>query len=164
MEDRDHRLNAVGIVQNPALGSVLLWHFGKEFQNESVAEVPVLNLHLLVLPLLLHAKTLDVIKSTFPSSGLGQVVNKLSAQRELVLSIHHRACSMRELSMNSISTGVSSRLLSVNYETARVRSNDAKPPSLPESLKYHTRGAEKLGLWFARISAPQVFSLLQVEP
>jgi hypothetical protein len=164
MAQSEFHLSTVGLVQNPAFGSLLLWNFGKSFQKESISELPLLNLHFLVLPLLLHAKTLEKIRTTFPSSGLGQLVSKLSEQREQILSIHNRTQSMRELTLNSVSAGIACQLLHLDYKSAKVRSNEAKPPIAPERLKHHIKGAEKLGIWFARVPPQQVFSLLQVEP
>ena len=153
----------VALVQNPAFGALLLWRFGKSYQQEKVTEQPYLNLHFLVLPMILHASTLEKIRSTNLSSGLAQVANKLGTEREHLLSIHPRALAMRDLTLESVATGIASNLLHLNYETASLRSNDASPPKLPERLKYHSRGAEKLGVWFARLKPEQVFTLLKVE-
>lgn len=153
----------VALVQNPAFGAILLWKFGKTYQQEKVAEYPCLNLFFLVLPMLLHTGTLEKIKSTNRSSGLVQVANKLANERENLLSIHPRALAMRNLTLQSVATGVVSSLLHLNYETASLRSNDASPPKPPERLKYHLRGAEKLGVWFAGLEPAQVFALMKVE-
>lgn len=161
--ETDRNPSIVSLVQNPALGALLLWKFGKTFQEEKVTELPLLHSHFLVLPLLFHGETLENIRTTNPSSGLPQLAKKLSEQRELLLAIHPRTLSMRNLTLESIATGVAAKQLHINYGDGSVRSNDSKPPSLPERLKYHIRGAEKLGLWFARLNQKQVFSLLRVE-
>ena len=156
--------STVSLVQNPAFGAFLLWQFGRSYQEEKVTELPVLNLHFLVLPLLLHAKTLDKISSTKPGSGLAQVANKLAAERDQLLSVHRRALIFRSLTMESIGTGIASQLLQLDYNTGRMRSNEARAPRTPERLRYHLRGAEKLGTWFARLGTDHVYSLLRVEP
>lgn len=153
----------IALVQNPAFGALLMWEFGRSFQAENVGDLPILNFHFLLLPLLLHSSTLEKIKSTNLSSGLVQVVNKLSNEREQLLSVHPRALAMRGLTIESVASGISGGLLHLDYRTAKIRSNDASPPAPPERLKYHIRGARKLGTWFAKLNAEQVFVLLKVE-
>lgn len=156
--------STVSLVQNPAFGALLLWQFGRSYQQEKPTDLPVLNLHFLVLPMLLHARTLEKIKSTNPSSGLAQVANKLAAEREQLFSIHGRALVFRSLTLESVGTGIASQLLHLDYDTGKMRSNEARAPRTPERLRYHVRGAEKLGKWFARLGPDHVYSLLRVEP
>ena len=151
-------------VQNPAFGARLLWSFGKGFQEESLGELSRLPSSFLILPLVLHTPTLGLIKSTNLPSGLTKLVAKLAQRREDLLAIHDRARAMRELTLDSIAAGVTTGLLTVNYETGRVRANEAQIPIPPERLKFHVSSAEKLGRWIARISEGHAFSLLQVEP
>jgi hypothetical protein len=157
-------ISPVALVQNPAFGSLLLWNFGRGFQAELVGELPVLTPFFLALPLVLHGPTMRIIKSTNQSSGLAKFVSKLAEERERLFAVHDRAMAMRSLTLESIATGISAKLLSLDYDTASVRSNDVRPPSSPERLKYHVASAQKVGRWFARLPPNQVFSLLQVEP
>lgn len=157
-------ISPVTLVQNPAFGSLLLWNFGTNYQSEKIGELPVLTLFFLVLPLVLHGSTMRAISSTNQSSGLSKLVSKLTEERERLFAVHDRALAMRNLTLESLGTGISSNLFSVDYRTAEVRSNDVKPPHMPERLKHHITSAQKLGRWFARLPASQIFSLLQVEP
>lgn len=157
-------LSPVALVQNPAFGSLLLWSFGRGFQSERIDVLPVLTPFFLTLPLVLHGPTMRIIRSTNQSSGLAKFVSKLAEERERLFAVHDRALAMRNLTLESVAAGVAAKLLSVNYETAEVRSNDSKPPSVRERLKHHVASAEKLGRWFARLPANQVFSLLEVHP
>lgn len=156
--------SSIALVQNPALGALLMWTFGKAYQQEAVARTAQFPSFFLVLPLVYHAATLKHITSTYPSSGLAQVARKLGEERELLIGIHSRTMKMRELTLASIATGISSTLLHLDYKTGHIRSNEARPPKSPERLKYHVSGADKLGRWFARLSPEQPFSLLWVEP
>lgn len=131
---------------------------------EKVGELPILTPFFLVLPLLLHGPTLREIRSTNQSSGLSRFVLKLADHREHLVAVHHRALAMRELTLQSVATGIATKLLHVDYDTAVVRSNEAKPPRPPERLRYHFSSAEKLGRWFGRLPAGHVFSLLKVDP
>jgi hypothetical protein len=157
-------LSPVALVQNPAFGSLLLWNFGRGYQAEDVGELPVLTSFFLTLPLVLHGPTMRVIKSTNQSSGLAKFVSKLGEERERLFAVHDRALAMRALTLESVAAGVSAKLLKIDYDTAMVRANEAKPPALPERLKHHVASAEKIGRWFARLPPNQVFSLLQIEP
>jgi len=159
-----HELSPIELVQNPAFGSIVLWHFTKGFQDESVSRLPNLELLFLVFPLVLHARTLEQIGSTFPSSGLGKLVIKLSENREDLLAIHERARSMRLLTLQSVGTALSTEIMSLSYATANMRANEVKIPRQAERNKPHLTGAEKLGRWIARVPASQAFSLLQVYP
>ena len=154
----------VELVQNPAFGAHLLWSFGRGYQAEKVGDLPHLPGFFLVLPMTLHGPTLAAIKSTNLPSGLSKLVAKLAEERERLFAVHDRAVSMRELTLQSVAIGIGTKLIHVDYGTAAVRSNDLKPPSAPERLKFHVSAAEKLGRWFARLPSSQVFSLLQVEP
>lgn len=154
----------VSLVQNAAFGSVLLWHFGRGFQTEKPDELPYMTSFFLVLPLILHAPTLREIKSTNVSSGLSKLTEKLSEKREALFAIQDRAISLRPLTLESIAAGESTRLLTVDYKTARIRANDVKAPAPPERLRFHYSNSDKLGRWFARLSLGQAFTLLHIEP
>ncbi|MGY0713279.1 three component ABC system middle component [Azospirillum argentinense] len=160
----NHHFSPVGLVQNPAFGAVVLWQFGRGFQAEKIDALPPLNSFFLVLPIILHAETLEVVRSTYPSSGLAKFVSKVAESRERLYAIHERAVALRGLTLESVAAGVSSQLLSVNYESAAIRANELKLPTPVEGIKIHLAGAERLGRWFSRLPQGQVFKLLQVEP
>lgn len=154
----------VRLVQNPAFGAVVLWRFGRGFQSEKIDTLPSLNIFFLVFPILLHAETLDVVSSTYSTSGLARFISKVAENRERLYAIHERAVALRGLTLESVAAGVASKLLSVNYETAAVRANEIKPPKPAEGIKAHLAGADRLGQWFARLPPSQVFAMLHVVP
>lgn len=157
------QLSAVAQVQNPAFGALLLWRFVRGYQAEKPGELPVFTLLFLLLPLILHRSTMDVVRSTNQSSGLAKFVAKLGDERERLFAVHERTLALRGLTLESIATGLSTKLLWVDYERALVRANEVKLPATPERLKHHLASAEKLGRWFARLPPSLVFSLLKVE-
>src|SRR3546814_16848028 len=59
----------VDLIQNPALGALLLWRFARTYQGEVAREVP-LHLAFLVLPMVLHQGSRNEIVSTRKASGL----------------------------------------------------------------------------------------------
>jgi hypothetical protein len=157
-----HRLNEVDLVQNSAFGAVLLWQFGLAYQQEGTA-IPSLPLSFIVLPVCLHASTVAVISSTRKSSGLSLFAAKLGEVPESLLAIHARARALRALSFGSLAVASRSGLVTVHYEIAAVRSNDTKPPLVPERLKHNVDAAAKLGYWCSNLSLGQIANLLKLE-
>lgn len=164
MRGPNHQFSPVSLVQNPAFGAVVLWQFGRGFQAEKIDDLPLLNSFFLVLPIILHAETLEIARKTYPSSGLAKFVSKVAESRERLYAIHERAIVLRGLTLESVAAGISSQMLRVNYETAAVRANELTLPTPAEGIKFHLAGADRLGRWFARLPLSQVFKLLQVEP
>ena len=121
---RSVELSPIAQVQNPAFGALLGWRFVRGFQSEKPGELPVFHLLFLLLPVVLHRPTLEVIRSTNQSSGLARFVGKLGEERERLLAVHERALALRSLTLESIATGVAARLLWIDYENALVRANE----------------------------------------
>lgn len=157
-------LSPIEAVQNPALGSTLLWKFGSAYQDESSGDLPNLLLFFLVLPLAFHAATAAEITSTKTGSGLSKLVEKLGEEREKLIAVHARASAMRALTLESLSTALAARILRIEHGTALVRANEVTLPKLPERLKPLLPAADRLGRWFSRLPDSQCFSLLQVYP
>jgi hypothetical protein len=155
----------IELVQNPALGSVLLWVFARAYQAEKAEEVPV-HLSFLVLPLVLHSGSLAGIVSTRKASGLTVFAAKLGEQRENLLAVHDRAHALRALTLQSIGLGTQSGLLTVDYQAATLRGNTldgGEPPHSPERMRNMRPAAEKLGCWLAKMDIQQIASILRVE-
>ena len=159
-------LSEIEIIQNPALGSYLLWRYGREFQKGQEVPSPVL-LSFLVLPLLMHKPTVRLVTSTFKRSGLSLFAAKFGENREDLLAVQGRAAALRPLTLQSLAIGTAARLLTVNYEAGTMRANQLdeglKSPTLPERLKAMVPAAEKLGHWFATSGSHQVAMTLRVE-
>ena len=158
-------LTEMEIVQNPALGAFVLWRFGLGYQSED-GRPAILPLAFLVLPLVLHRPTLEVINSTRKASGLVLFAAKLGEQRELLFAVHERALALRHLTLQSISMGLAGRLLTLDYDTATLRANtlepDAPKPKLPERIRSLSGAADKIGYWFSKVTLHQLASALAV--
>lgn len=159
-----NNVSSIEAVQNSAFCAVIISSFGRGYQEEMLAKLPLVHFAFLVLPLILHRPTLDIISSTNQSSGFGKFVEKLSRQREDLIAVHGRALIMRRLTLDALSTGVASGLLSILYEEALFRANDVPIRRSPERIKPYTVGAEKLGHWMTRVPPASIFSLLRVRP
>jgi hypothetical protein len=160
----DNSISSIEAVQNSAMGAVILWSFGRGYQEEVLGRLPLLHLGFLVLPIVLHRPTLDLISGTYVSSGLGKFIEKFEQHREDLMAVHTRTLLMRRLSLQAISTGVTTGLLSIVYEEARLRSNEARIRRPTERIRPYTAAAEKLGRWVARVPTATAFSLLRVSP
>ena len=110
------------IVQNPALGAYVIWRFGLGFQSDD-SRPSSLPLVFLVLPLLFHRQTLQVIGSTRKASGLTLFAAKLGEERENLLAVHERARLLRTLTFESLVLGIQGKLLSLDYGEASMRAN-----------------------------------------
>lgn len=161
-----HSLNELNIVQNPALGAYMLWQFGTAFRsiNEQNPKLPAV---FLVLPIVLHLPTLDLVSKTLKTSGLALFASKLAEREENLLAIHTRAAALRHLTLRSLSFAANANIITIIYADATVRANPLPPKTkkaaIPERLKAMTNGAEKLGYWFAKMDLPQIASTLRVE-
>jgi hypothetical protein len=159
-------LSEIEIIQNPALGEYAIWRFGLGFQSDD-SRPASLPLAFLILPLVLHRPTLEMIGSTQRASGLALFAAKLSRERENLLAVHERALALRQLSLQSIAMGIDERLLTIDYASATIRANTHEPsvrkPILPERIKGFQGAAEKLGYWFSKLGLHQIASTLSVE-
>lgn len=156
-------------IQNPALCAVLLWRFACAYnQNHPTRDHAPVLLVFIVLPLVLHRLTLDLIVATRNLSGLRACVAKFSTSSEnkqdLVLAVHHRADRLRQLSLDALRTATSRRLLSVSPNGRVI------PLSLTEPSNSFTRpivplikGAERLGYWFSQLSIHEIAVILKVR-
>ncbi len=156
-------LHEIEIVQNPGLGSVIIWKFGLGFQAETGSVSPPMPLVFLVLPIALHTPTLDLVISTRVGSGLALFTSKLDVDRENLLAVHSRALALRALSLQSIVIGVRTQLLSIDYEDASVRANTKRAPTPPDRIARLISGSEKLGRWCGRLNLVQIANLLRID-
>lgn len=166
MREVSRPLGEAALIQNPALGAFALWNFGLSYQAEQ-AERPALPLAFIVLPLVLHQETRELIGSTLKASGLALFAEKLGERRENLLAVHHRAFQLRKLTLESIAVGASTRLLTIDYDAARLRANSlegrSKRPQLPEKIKWINAATEKLGHWFAAVPDHQIARTLKID-
>lgn len=157
-------LSEVDLVQNAALGSVLVWHFGIGYQERAASVPPPLLLSFIVLPICLYSQTLSDVLSTRRASGLSLFAEKITNSRENLLAIHPRALAMRELTFESIGIGVGGGLLTIDYPGATLRSNQSeKTPELPERIKDLWEAAGRLGYWCGAMPIGHISSLLRMD-
>ena len=93
-------------VQNPALGALLLWRFAVGYSASGTHSAVPMPLMFLVLPVLFHEETSDMLTSTLVKSGLRMFVSKFEessvSKNDLILALHDRAAEMKGLSLDSM--------------------------------------------------------------
>ena len=157
-------------VQNPALGAALLWRFASGYAQGSGENTPTpLPLLFLVLPIMFHQEIEQLLSSTQEGSGLRKCVSKFTDSRmsktDLIFSIHTRALEMRELSMNSLSIAISSKLIMIDTDTGMAIPLTLTPPKhgIQQSVLTFLRNAEKLGVWCSQVSLYEASNILKVR-
>jgi hypothetical protein len=155
-------LSEVDLVQNPALGAVLLWRYALGFQGDAYAPVP-LPLLFLVLPICFHRRSLESAVRTRKNSGLALFAARLGEVREDLLAIHTRALAFRQLTIDSLSVAVKARLTTIDYQHATARASTLRAPEMPDAVMELSDAADKFGHWCASLSLSQVALLLKVH-
>ena|SRR5438128_124949 len=150
------------LIQNPVFGATLMWRFGLGYQERSLSEPPTLPLFFIVLPVCIHAETIQEVLSTRKSSGLALFAAKVGEVREDLLAIHERALRLRDLTLESIGLAVQYRWLTADYSKAELRANQSRGPTPGERIKPMWDAAEKFGYWCAGAGLKQTTLLLQM--
>ncbi len=156
-------------VQNSALGAVLIWRYtaGWTKHNKENAH-PTLPLLFLVLPILFHRDTWEILKSTQRQTGLHGFAEKFSKSNsrksDVLMGVQSRAVSWRKLTWECVQLGVRARLLSLSKSNATVIPlTTTTPGDVPPSIRPLLSNAEKLGQWCANLSMFEVATILKVQ-
>jgi hypothetical protein len=162
----DELKREIYLVQNPAIGAAILWRFVCGYydaDNES-REIP-LPLLFLVLPIIFRADLRDVIGSTYKSSGLQKVSEKLFASKraDLFCSLQDSAEQYRDITLAAINIAIGAKLLSLSCKTALVMPIQVKTSKMPKSSENLLKLAEKLGVWCSSLSLHEISTLLKVR-
>jgi hypothetical protein len=155
--------SVVEVVQNPALGAAAVWSAASGHYIEDERPLPF-HLAFLVLPIVLHRETRDIVSSTYESSGLVKFAFKYKGHEDNLLAVHTRSLMLRTLTLDSISTALAAQLLSLDYANAaltpaKVRGRPRQARDTEEILD----AATKVGRWFAQLPLWQICSMLRVE-
>jgi Family of unknown function (DUF6521) len=154
------------LVQNPALGGVLLWRFCVAYAAEHrTHEGPPLQLTFLVLPMTFHRGTFEELSGTRGSIHLfaEKFARSDTSKSDMLLGIQSRAVEFRELTMESVSLALKARLVTLVSSTGRlVALSSSKSSTFPQSVRQLATGAERLGKWFAVMSLFEIENILKV--
>ena len=159
-----HRsLDEVYLVQNPALGAILIWEFVKGFVRQSAGRLPELPLLFIVLPIVFNETLRTAISGTNPSSGLRLFATKFSKDQEVLLALQRRMLILRPTSLSSLSIGLESGLLTLNVSTASVDCTTKRyPPKTRMAVRELGKHADKLGGWCGSLTLQEVQAALRI--
>jgi len=160
-------LKEVRVLRNPALGAFLMYRLALAYSQENeLAENAPINLLFLVLPILYYRDTHDIVSSTQKKTGLSGYAAKFvtNNRSDVLLFIHDRAVEMRELSYDALRSGTLYELFQIDKETGRViaATRRTSESSIPKSVEAMGRQADKLGIWFSKLSLLDISSYLKV--
>lgn len=155
-------------IQNPALGAAALWRFCCGYvEAHPVGDSPRLPLLFLVLPIVLHVATAELLRRTRPSSGLRAFAAKFGdsqiSKQDLLLQVHERAIRWRLLSLQSIELAAAGHLLQLFEEGGATPLSRTKARGLPDEVKQLLADAEKLGAWCGQLTLHEVTTTLKVR-
>ncbi len=156
-------------LQNPAFCGILLWAFCREYyDSHSTHNGAPFALTFLVLPMVLHEGTRQLILGTQPSSGLRFFTEKFSspqiAQSDALATLQRRVEITRKLTMDSMQMLLGCGLLSLEPESGFLLASKARglPQQIPESMDPLIRAAKRLGRWTSALTVYEVTATLRL--
>lgn len=157
------------IMQNPALGAVLLWRFADSYLKSAPDQKNIpLQFLFLPLPMILHESTFGHIWSTQIGSGLRRFAAKFnepsSSQLDILLDLNRRAYLMRPRTLESLQLALKTGLIVVDQNGGLFLGNpssDMKP--FNQTTKRMCSAAEKLGSWFAPLTIKEIATTLHIN-
>lgn len=158
-------------IQNPALGAAVLWRFCcgyvEAHPEGDLPRLPRLPLLFLVLPIVLHQATAELLRRTRPSSGLRAFAAKFGdsqvSMQDLLLQIHERAVRWRALSLQSIELAAAGHLVQLSDGGEVIPLSRTKARGLSDEVKQLLADAEKLGAWCGLLTLHEVTTTLKVK-
>lgn len=151
-------------VQNPAIGSAILWRFSCGYYKSQSKAVPF-PLLFIVLPIIFREDLRVVITSTQKRSGLSKVSEKLFKEKTTneLYTINNTAIELRPLTLDSIRIGIACGLLAVNYKTAEVYPLVETSKRMSVEVNKLLDASEKLGIWCSEMSLMEICKWLKVR-
>ncbi|WP_068635366.1 MULTISPECIES: three component ABC system middle component [Zoogloeaceae] len=155
-------------IQNPALGAAALWRFCCGYvEAHPVGDPPRLPMLFLVLPIVLHQATTELLRRTRPSSGLRAFAAKFGdsqiSKQDLLLQVHERAVRWRTLSLQSIELAAAGHLIQLLEGGEVIPLSRTKARGLPDEVKQLLADAEKLGVWCGQLTLHEVTTTLKIR-
>ncbi|MEX5687910.1 three component ABC system middle component [Pseudomonas silesiensis] len=156
-------LDEVYLVQNPALGAILMWEFVKGFIRQSAGHLPELPLLFIVLPIVFNETLRAAMAGTNPSSGLRLFTAKFSKDQEVLLALQRQMLMLRFTSLSSVSIGIESGLLTLDVASASVGCTTKRyPPKTRLAIRELGKHADKLGGWCGSLTLQEVQAALRI--
>lgn len=156
--------NEVDLIQNPALGALVVWHFVLGYSEENDRGYAPFNLVYLALPLVANNSLRSIISST--NAGLYKVKAKVfeSGRGSDLLLLRETIPLLYELSSASIGIAISAGLVEYNESCFGLTpSLKTAPNSLTSIERDYKNASKKVGKWMAHMSLWEICSTLGVS-
>jgi hypothetical protein len=155
-------------VQNPALGAAILWRFCCAYAaNHPANDPPALPVLFVVLPIVLHQATAELLRHTRSSSGLRAFAAKFGdttvSKQDLLLQIHDRSLRWRTLTLQSLELASAGHLVHLTEMGDVIPLSKTKARGLPDEVKQLMADAEKLGAWCGPLTLHEIAITLKVR-
>lgn len=157
---------SVYLIQNPAIGAVVLWRFVCGYYSAANEDKPVpFPLIFIVLPIIFREDLRNIISSTNKSSVLQKLSEKLfyNKKSDLVYSLQNISKLYRELTLSSFNIAIRSKLISISCEKALVIPIQTELCKMPKSSEIMCKSSEELGFWCSSLSLKEISLLLKVR-
>ncbi|MCJ8293342.1 MAG: DUF6521 family protein [Colwellia sp.] len=157
------------LINNPALGSYMLWIFTRECFIKAKEPVHPSKVFCL-FSFIYYSNTREVLSKTSLSSNLHSYISKFSTKKacatDIVLSIHSRVNEQKEKTLEALLTAFDSGLLLLDSETGMMTPNmEIKPMNrveLDDTTKELYDCSRKLGKWFADMDMEDITRTIKV--
>lgn len=154
--------NEIDLIQNPALGSIIIWKFllgyGTELKQDKFEVL------FIVLPIIFNQELRKYVDSTQKASGFTKVIEKMMKDKkmDIVYQINNNAENMKELTLESIRMGTITDLFVLD-EMLNIEIKDIKIPKLSKNTKKILDSAEKIGIWLSELNILEIEKILKVR-
>lgn len=149
------------IIQNNALGSIILWNFVNGYYNKAQTG-PIIPLLMTILPLVFHKKIRETLSRKHLHGGLFRAI---SEDRTLLIGLQQRIEDMSSQTFQSLNIGFASGLIDYNQNNKQIIPKSKTLPFKTETKEIQDmqKTAKKLGVWFATTNIEQLFILLRLR-
>lgn len=161
----NNQIQEIYQVQNPALGSTILWRFicGYKSVRHEPTPFPLL---FIVLPIIYTKDLCKVICKTQRRTGLSKVSEKLFTDKmnDELYAINNSAIVLRDATLRSINIGLTAKLFYIDSSSAMVYpSSESFQCELSNETKILLDSAEKFGMWCAELTLREICEFLKVR-
>ncbi len=139
---------------NPALTSIILWHFIKSYteENKHGCELPIIYA---VLPIILSSKLENSFDKTNVSTGFFKWINK---NPQIINQLNERVIGTKDVTKKAFVFAISTGIIVFNGKIHLKSCNDAfkRSPNVPKSkiqINKLITNSKKLGAWMGKVGS-----------
>ena len=153
-------LDIYELMQNPALGTCCISKFIESYSSIK-GRGPKLPLTMVVLPIVFHRQSVDILQRRALSGGL---LNAKVQNPTLGAGLQERMVEMTDQTLKSVSMGLTLGLFGYNPVTCDLIALRAKieGPKFPTAVRPLIWTADRLGRWMAEMQIPTFCSHLNI--